>query len=1430
MIQPLSFPSDAISITPVDITETLTFSISVKRRTNPDGLTLEQFVQGIDAGTHSPLDRDTFTDHFGAFNADLYIVSSWAEENGLTVVSSNNRTALVKLSGTIEQINSLFGITLSTVTTPTRTYNTYEGSLAVPNNVANVITYVFDLDQPHDTTRIRSEATAESLSGSVSLLPTAVASAYQFPDSTGAGTCIALLEFGGGFTAQNIQSSFVQNGLPVPNVVVPPTDSSNNISQTNYNTEVMLDIYVAGGVAPGATIAVYFINTWQDILTYIIDDSINKPSVISISWARAEGVTSPSQYPLSFIATIDSQVFSVAKAMGITIVAASGDYGSTFSGSSSPVEVCWPASSPYVLGVGGTSLTLNVNNTIAQEIAWYQGPYPGGSGSGGGLSQAYTTPSWQSGLTYTPYSRTTGNGSATTLPTRGVPDVAANADPASGYQYYAYLGTSQSNKLVQYGGTSAAAPLWAGLIARLNSLLGKNMGYVNPYFYQNTRFFNDITVGNNATNVTTGYAATTGWDAVTGLGTPNGQSIYLESSPPAVGNTSTIVAYNSSNNILPLSITNVYTSVGIVSLPTNGTANVSGLEILYTPNIGYTGTDTVSYNATNSIGTSPAGIVSITVIPPDLPIASNSNVSIYQNSLNNSISLSVTNFPVYFDIVTPPLNGTATTSTYATITYTPTVGFDGSDSFSFQASNINGISNTATVNINVQAVPLTLSPTSLANDIISRTINPVTYSVTGGTSPYFSSASSLPSGLTFNTNTFILSGTPTIAGTFTFTVAVVDSSYPTRLSTSSAYSLYILNNLYWITSNSVLGQAGPGVWTPNPPLQTSDPTATFNILSGSLPPGLSMNTSTGVITGNPVNLTTSSNYIFTVRASSQLLSQIADKSFSIYYIGEDSPVWVTPSTLGTFIDRDYVSIQLEARPPGGALSDYQIRYNLTSIIPNNLTFSPSGIISGILDTKVGLNQFVNKSFTVEATNGYTTSTQTFVMTVTNTSSIQAPEFINGTDLGIIKDNSNQYLPVTAYDPEPWAGPLTYSTSTVLPLGLTLDTNSGYLYGHINAQTNYRQSYNIPITATKVSKFIGSSISVVNTFTLTVLQSNADVISWSGPTNLGTLIVEEPSNLHISATHIQTQYPLVYSQVGSTALPGGLTLTNNGDIIGVTTASGTYTITVVATTGTVYNNVSWANTVASGVYTTAVSTAESFTFTVKGTSLPYTNIYLSPLLPAAQRTAYNTFINNSSVFPASLIYRADDPNFGLKSKIKAYLEYGIQELNSSTDYVSALQENFHKEQLYFGPVSSITAIDNNGNAIYDVVYVPVSDHHSSLHSVQINGKTYYPGSLANMKSNLASLNSGTISINPNLLPLWQQTAINSGVGFINGVVICYANAKQGAKIVSRVNSAANTSGFNFNQLKFTIDRIVVEQMLSTVYTTGSSYLIFPNTAI
>ena len=986
--------------------------------------------------------------------------------------------------------------------------------------------------------------------------------------------------------------------------------------------------------------------------------------------------------------------------------------------------------------------------------------------------------------------------------------------------------------MIQVGGTSAAAPLWAALVARINSLLGNNIGYITPYLYQNPSFFNDITVGNNATNSTTGYLSTVGWDAVTGLGTPNGQKIYLGFSPPITKNTSTIVSYDSNNNVLPLSIDNTYSSVGISSSPSHGTANVSGLNILYTPALGYIGTDALSYTATNAIGTSLPGIVNITVTPPLPPVAYDSSVAVYQNSLNNSISLTVTNAPTNFNIVTAPSNGTATTSSSASITYTPNHGFDGSDTFSFRATNIAGVSNTATVNINVQANPLVLSPTSLDSVIVSRKINPVTYSVTGGTSPYFSSADSLPAGLSFNTNTYVLSGTPGVAGTFTFTVTVIDGSYPTQLSTSSVYSLYVISNLHWITSDSFLGQAGPGVWTPNAPLQTSDSAATFEILSGSLPPGLTMNTSTGVITGTPANITVSSNYVFTVRATSQLLSQVADKSFSILYIGENAPGWNTPSELGYFIDRDYINIKLTASPPGGALQDYQIKYNLTSIIPNNLTFSPSGTISGILDVGVGLNQFVNKSFTVEATNGYTTSTQTFVMTVTNTSSIQAPEFINGTDLGIIKDNSNQYLPVTAYDPAPWAGPLTYSTSTVLPLGLTLDTNSGYLYGHINAQTNYKQSYKIPITATKVSKFIGSSTSVVNTFTLTVLQSNADVITWSSDTNLGTILAGEPSNLHVVATHIQTQYPLVYSQVGPTGtlLPAGLTLTTNGDIIGSTTASGTYTITVVATTGTIYNDGTWASTVANGVYTTAVSTAESFIFTVQGTTLPYTNIYASPLMPSAQRAAYNTFINNTSVFPASLIYRADDLNFGIQPKIKVYLEYGIQELNSSTDYVSALQENFYKEQLYFGPVSSITAIDANGNAVYDVVYVPVSDQHSSLHSIQVNGKTYYPGSLNNMKSNLEGLISGTISVDPELLPLWQQTAINSGLGFINGVVICYANAKQGSKIVSRINSSANTSGFNFNQLKFTIDRIIVERMLNTVYTTGSSYLVFPNTAI
>jgi kumamolisin len=266
----------------------------------------------------------------------------------------------------------------------------------------------------------------------------------------------------------------------------------------------MLDIEVAGAIAPGASIAVYFApNTdagFLDAITTAIHDTVNKPSVISISWGSAE-----STWTQQSMTAFDS-AFQVAAAMGITVCVASGDDGSSDGVTDGADHVDFPASSSFVLACGGTSLQ-STGGKITSETVWNDGAN-GGSG-GGGVSTVFALPVWQKGLQVT-----NSKGVKSPLQNRGVPDVSGDADPQTGYD----IRVDGTNAV--FGGTSAVAPLWAGLIARINSAKGSSVGLIQPKLYMNAASLHDITQGNNGD-----FEASGGWDACTGLGSPDGQKI-----------------------------------------------------------------------------------------------------------------------------------------------------------------------------------------------------------------------------------------------------------------------------------------------------------------------------------------------------------------------------------------------------------------------------------------------------------------------------------------------------------------------------------------------------------------------------------------------------------------------------------------------------------------------------------------------------------------------------------------------------------------------------------------------------------------------------------------------------------------------------------------------------------------------------------------
>ena len=265
----------------------------------------------------------------------------------------------------------------------------------------------------------------------------------------------------------------------------------------------MLDIEVAAGVAPKALIAVYFApNTNQgflDAITTAVHDAVNKPSVISISWGSSE-----SNWTAQGMTQFD-QAFQAAAAMGVTICCSAGDNGSTDGVADGKQHVDFPASSPFALGCGGTKLTAS-GATITAEVVWNANPTT--SATGGGVSGFFALPAYQKNAKVP---QPAGLGG------RGVPDVAGNADPASGYQVLV------DGKSLVFGGTSAVAPLWAGLIALMNQKLGHPVGFLNPLIYGSLAgqgMFADIVSGNNGA-----YSAAPGWDACTGWGSPIGSKL-----------------------------------------------------------------------------------------------------------------------------------------------------------------------------------------------------------------------------------------------------------------------------------------------------------------------------------------------------------------------------------------------------------------------------------------------------------------------------------------------------------------------------------------------------------------------------------------------------------------------------------------------------------------------------------------------------------------------------------------------------------------------------------------------------------------------------------------------------------------------------------------------------------------------------------------
>jgi kumamolisin len=468
-----------------------------------------------DPVTSPRLSREELAASYGADEADIELVTETLTALGLHTLGVDAATRRMRVEGPLERVSQVLGATVAVATSPgpdgrpvTHRYRT--GALSVPAQLDGIVTAVLGLDDRPQarTLSVRAQPAAVA----TSYTPLELGTVYAFPtDADGTGQTIAIIELGGGFVQSDLDAYFAELGITGPSVRAVGVDGAGNDPDGNpsgNDGEVVLDIEVAGALAPGADIVVYFApNTDAGFLDAIAQaaQSDPTPAAMSISWGQSEvGWTQQG------LTSMDDAVAD-AVTLGITVLAASGDDGSADRVGDGAAHVDFPASSPHVLGCGGTRLQADGSTgAVTSETVWNTGP--GEGASGGGVSDVFPLPVWQQSAGVPDRS---GGGQG-----RGVPDVAADADPSTGYR----VRVDGSDMVI--GGTSAVAPLWAALVARFAQSAGKPLGLLQPLLYAGVEAglvangFRDVTEGNNGA-----YDAGPGWDACTGLGVPDGEAL-----------------------------------------------------------------------------------------------------------------------------------------------------------------------------------------------------------------------------------------------------------------------------------------------------------------------------------------------------------------------------------------------------------------------------------------------------------------------------------------------------------------------------------------------------------------------------------------------------------------------------------------------------------------------------------------------------------------------------------------------------------------------------------------------------------------------------------------------------------------------------------------------------------------------------------------
>jgi hypothetical protein len=681
----------------------------------------------------------------------------------------------------------------------------------------------------------------------------------------------------------------------------------------------------------------------------------------------------------------------------------------------------------------------------------------------------------------------------------------------------------------------------------------------------------------------------------------------------------------------------------------------------------------------------------------------------------------------------------------------------------------------------------------------------------------------------------------------------------------------------WVTPPGNLGTIPEGVFYSIPLVAVApSDTVYYQVIAGSLPTGMYVDES-GILGGNPsaqataqgipapvpVDLTSK----FAVRAYTEkvvsghtVIDRLADRTFTITVTGQNTPTFVTPpGTVATYYDGTQVSdLQIQTFDPD--IYATAVVTLISGSLPPGLTISLTGVISGF----VGPNTTVtptptetNYPFTLKVSNGVANDVRAFNILVYARSAMTADNTVITADSTFITADVSPTVPPIILTPVGSIGtvrsdnfytfqftgvdfnsqPFKFIANTT-PAGLTLDPNSGWLYGYIPPLGLASITYPFSVRAYETAH--PDVISNPYNYSLTVTGPLSSDVVWLTPSNLGTIDNGTTSTLYVQAVStsgLSLQYQLVS---GSTSnLPQGLQLLTSGDIAGRVSFD-TFALDGGTTTFDVSNNPLFNIVINPATSTTETTFDLSHTFEVNAFSVngvvnatktftitvirkfnePFDNLYIQAMPPQNDRAFVSTFLQNSTVFTPELIYRYNDPNFGVAHNIVYYHAYGLTAATLDA-YVASLNLNHYWKNLVLGSIETAQALDASGNVIYEIVYSKIIDDLVNNQDQSVgkevtlpypvtdqNITTVYPNSLVNMRTQVIDV-VGQVS---NVLPRWMTSKQTNGqvLGFVPAWVIAYCKPGQSGQIAYNIKT---TIGDALNVVDYQVDRYELDNLLT-----------------